>query len=150
MTETAIAADSMRAADTLGALAARGIAVSVDDFGSGYTSLGNLRTLPVAEVKVDRTFVMGLDSFDQDRSIVRAIIDLAHGLGCTVTAEGVETAATAEWLRAAGCEHAQGFHFARPAPWEELLARFSGPAAPVARASAAYSPPAPTGSAARR
>jgi len=115
LTETAIAADATLAARALGALAERCVAVSMDDFGTGYTSLSGLRTLPVAEVKIDRAFVIGLDRFEQDRSIVRSIIELGHGLGCSVTAEGVETAETAAWLRAAACDSAQGHHFARPA-----------------------------------
>jgi EAL domain-containing protein (putative c-di-GMP-specific phosphodiesterase class I) len=108
----------------------------MDDFGTGYTSLCNLRTLPVAEVKIDRTFVMGLEGSDHDRSIVRAIIELGHGLGCSVTAEGVESAAAAEWLRSVACDRAQGYHFARPAPWPELLVRF-GPATGTAVAATA-------------
>jgi EAL domain-containing protein (putative c-di-GMP-specific phosphodiesterase class I) len=121
VTETALAADTDRAARTLEALAAAGVGISIDDFGSGYTSLGLLRTLPVGEVKIDRAFVLGLAECEQDRSIVRSIVDLGHGLGCAVTAEGVEDAETADWLRSAGCDYAQGYHFARPAPWGELL-----------------------------
>jgi diguanylate cyclase len=75
----------------------------------------------VSELKIDRAFVSGLDGSPQDRSIVRAIIELAHGLGFSVTAEGVETQAVQEWLRRAGCDTAQGYHLARPAPWAELL-----------------------------
>jgi diguanylate cyclase (GGDEF)-like protein len=124
VTETALAGNAALAARTLEELVARGIAVSVDDFGTGYTSVLGLRTLAVSEIKIDRAFVMELDRRSEDRSIVRAIIDLAHGLGCTVTAEGVETAETATWLRGVACDSAQGYHLARPAPWPELLERF--------------------------
>jgi EAL domain-containing protein (putative c-di-GMP-specific phosphodiesterase class I) len=94
---------------------------------TGYSSLIGLRTLAVSEVKIDRAFVTELDRREADRSIVRSIIALAHGLGCTVTAEGVQTPETAGWLKGASCDSAQGYHFARPAPWPELLERFGGP-----------------------
>jgi diguanylate cyclase len=127
ITETALAGDNTAAARALDELAESGVAVSVDDFGTGYTSLIGLRTLAVSEVKIDRAFVTELDRREADRSIVRSIIALAHGLGCTVTAEGVETPQTAAWLRDASCDSAQGYHFARPAPWPELLERYGGP-----------------------
>ncbi len=120
VTETALVADATVAHRTLATLADSGVAMSVDDFGMGYTSLFGLRTLPVTEIKIDRAFVMGLDESAQDRSIVRSIIELAHGLGCSVTAEGVESAGTAQWLTAASCDEAQGYYFARPAPWRDL------------------------------
>jgi EAL domain-containing protein (putative c-di-GMP-specific phosphodiesterase class I) len=121
VTETALASDGAAVAATVDRLAAAGVGISVDDFGMGSTSLSGLRTLPVSELKIDRAFITGLDASPQDRSIVRAIIELAHGLGLTVTAEGVETAAVLEWLRHAGCDTAQGYHLARPAPWPDLL-----------------------------
>jgi diguanylate cyclase (GGDEF)-like protein len=134
ITETALAGDAALAARALEELTRHGVAVSVDDFGTGYTSLFGLRSLPVSEVKIDRAFVMELDRRSVDRSIVRSIIELAHGLGCTVTAEGVETRETAAWLRDASCDSAQGYHFARPAPWRELLEAFApdGPTAALA------------------
>jgi len=124
ITETALAVDAAVAARALSALSDHGVAVSIDDFGTGYTCLSQLRSLPVAEIKIDRAFVGSLDRRAEDRSIVRSIIELGHGLGCTVTAEGVETPETAEWLRAASCDSAQGYHYARPAPWPDLLERF--------------------------
>jgi diguanylate cyclase len=129
VTETALAADA--AARTLRALASRGVTLAIDDFGTGYTCLAQLRSLPVAEIKIDRAFVAGLDERGEDRSIVRSLIELGHGLGCAVVAEGVETPATAAWLRAASCDAAQGHHYARPAPWQELLDRWSGPLAAI-------------------
>jgi diguanylate cyclase (GGDEF)-like protein len=128
VTETALAADAAVAARTLRALASRGVTLSIDDFGTGYTCLAQLRTLPVAEIKIDRAFVAGLDERGEDRSIVQSLIELGHGLGCAVVAEGVETRGTAAWLRAASCDAAQGYHYARPAPWPELLDRWTDPA----------------------
>jgi predicted signal transduction protein with EAL and GGDEF domain len=124
VTETAFAADAEMAARVLGTLTDHGVRVSIDDFGMGYSCLAQLRSLSVDEIKVDRTFVSGLDRSAEDRSIVRSIIDLGHGLGCIVTAEGVETDATGAWLRAASCDAAQGYRYARPAPWTELLHGF--------------------------
>jgi EAL domain-containing protein (putative c-di-GMP-specific phosphodiesterase class I) len=120
VTETALAFDSHVARDVVGALSALGIAVSIDDFGIGYTGLSQLRTMHVSEIKVDRTFVSGLVDNPQDRAIVTSIIDLAHGLGCVVTAEGVETRETADWLTAAGCDHGQGYLWMRPSDWRDV------------------------------
>ncbi len=80
----------------------------MDDFGTGYTGLSQLRTVPVTEIKVAREFVTGLHRDTRDRPIVQAVIDLGHGLGCAVVAEGVESEAVADWLRRAGCDLAQG------------------------------------------
>jgi diguanylate cyclase (GGDEF)-like protein len=121
VTETALAADAAVAARTLRGLAARGVTLSIDDFGMGYTCLAQLRSLPVTEIKIDRAFVGGLDARGEDRAIVRSLIELGHGLRCAVVAEGVETPTTAVWLAAASCDAAQGYHYARPAPWAELL-----------------------------
>ena len=123
VTESALAVDADQAARTVAELAAQGIAISVDDFGIGYTSLAQLRTLAVDEVKIDRTFVSGLDASEQDRAIVGSVIQLAHGLGCLVVAEGVETSPIASWLTSVGCDRAQGFYFAEPVPWRELAER---------------------------
>ncbi len=125
VTETALALDATVAARAVTALADQGIAIAIDDFGIGYTSLRELRTLPVAEVKVDRVFVSGIQTNDRDRAIVRSIIDLSHSLGCLVTAEGVESEEVADWLTSAGCDHAQGYYFARPEPWADLARRVS-------------------------
>ncbi len=122
ITETAVAADTNLATETIQALATLGVAVSIDDFGTGYTSISQLRHLPIAEVKVDRTFIKDLERDGKDRAIVRSIIELAHGIGAQVTAEGVETAFEADWLTRAGCDLAQGYLFAKPAPWTHLVA----------------------------
>jgi diguanylate cyclase (GGDEF)-like protein len=124
ITETALAADAVAAAQAVTALAGQGIAISLDDFGMGYTSLSQLRTLPIAELKIHQSFVMDLGRDERDRAIVRSLIGLAAGLGCRLTAEGVETPAVAIWLAAAGCEYAQGYLFSKPLPYDELLNRF--------------------------
>jgi diguanylate cyclase (GGDEF)-like protein len=128
VTETALAADAVAAAQTVAALAGQGIEISIDDFGEGYTSLSQLRNLPIAELKIHQSFVMDLERDERDRAIVRSLIGLAEGLGCRVTAEGVETAAAASWLAAASCECAQGYFFSKPLPYDELVNRYRRPA----------------------
>ena len=120
VTETALAGDAEAAARTVVELTGLGVGVAIDDFGIGYTSLSQLRTLPIAEVKIDRAFVSYLDQDLQNQAIVRSVIALAHGLGCRVTAEGVETPQVSMWLTAAGCDEAQGYLFSRPVPWPAL------------------------------
>jgi diguanylate cyclase (GGDEF)-like protein len=127
VTETALAGDAEKAARAVVELAGLGIGVAVDDFGIGYTSLSQLRSVPVAEVKIDRMFVAELDSDPQNQAIVRSVIALAHGLGLRVTAEGVETQRVSAWLAAAGCDDAQGYLYARPEVWPHLLDLFLHP-----------------------
>jgi len=124
VTETALAFDTGMAGRVVGALAAQGIAMSIDDFGIGYTSLSQMRTMNVSEVKIDRTFVSGIPGNEQDRVIVRSVIDLGHSLGCLVTAEGVESQEVADWLVDAGCDHAQGYLWSRPLPWADVAQAF--------------------------
>jgi diguanylate cyclase (GGDEF)-like protein len=128
ITETALGADAVTAARAVAALAGQGIAIAIDDFGRGYTSLSQLRTLPIAELKIDRSFVMDLERGERDRAIVRSLLRLADGLGCRVTAEGVESPGTPSWLAEAGCECAQGFLFSKPLPFSELVNRYGRPA----------------------
>jgi len=122
VTESVLAADAHMAMAVVNGLAAAGVRTSIDDFGAGYTSLAQMRTLLVAEVKIDRTFVSGLLQNAKDASIVAAIIDLGHRLGCEVTAEGVESPQVAHWLAQQGCDHAQGFLWLRPCPWTDVAA----------------------------
>jgi diguanylate cyclase (GGDEF)-like protein len=121
ITETALALDPVITVRALSALAERGVQVAIDDFGVGYTSLSQLRGLPVAEIKIDRNFVTHVDRNPQDQAIVTSIIGLARGLACRVTAEGVETETVADWLAQSGCGYAQGYFFDRPLPWPELV-----------------------------
>ncbi|MEX5720859.1 putative bifunctional diguanylate cyclase/phosphodiesterase [Geodermatophilus maliterrae] len=114
VTESAIMADPARAAELLRRLHARGIAIAIDDFGAGYTSLGQLKNLPVSELKVDRSFVTTMQSDSSDSLIVRSVIELSHNLGLSAVAEGVEDAETLDSLTAYSCDVAQGYHLSRP------------------------------------
>ena len=115
--------------------------VAIDDFGTGCTSLGHLRRLPVDTLKIDRSFVSGLERHEEDRAVVRAVTTLAHDLGMAVTAEGIETAEQFGHLRALGVDHGQGYHLAAPlegAAVGKLLARgarLPGPLIPDAMRS---------------
>jgi diguanylate cyclase (GGDEF)-like protein len=125
LTESAVMRDPQRAAPVLRDLHALGVRIAVDDFGTGYSSLAYLRRLPVDEVKIDKSFVLGLASDLGDLAVVRAIIDLGHSLGLTVAAEGVEQDATRDQLLEMGCDVAQGFLISRalePERFEAWLA----------------------------
>jgi diguanylate cyclase len=124
VTETSLAYDNELAAQVVGALAAQGISISMDDFGVGFTSLTQLRTVQVSEVKIDRAFFADLPGDDKDRAVVRSFIDLGHSLGCLVTAVGVESQDVADALVDAGCDQAQGYLWQRPCPWEEVERAF--------------------------
>jgi diguanylate cyclase (GGDEF)-like protein len=120
ITEGALMADPQRVLATLAALERLGVAISLDDFGTGYSSLQHLRRLPLAEVKVDRSFVLGMAHDADDASIVTSIVELAGALGLRVVAEGVEDEPTWRLLAAAGCQVAQGWFYARPMPGDEV------------------------------
>jgi diguanylate cyclase (GGDEF)-like protein len=122
ITESAIMDDPQRAETMLNQLSEQGYKLSIDDFGTGYSSLSYLKRLPVDELKIDKSFVMGMEAGKDDAMIVRSTIDLAHNLGLTVVAEGVENAAILERLRALNCDEAQGYHIARPLPVDDFLA----------------------------
>jgi EAL domain-containing protein (putative c-di-GMP-specific phosphodiesterase class I) len=100
--------------DTLTRFRIKGIGLAIDDFGVGYSTLMQLRQLPFTELKIDRFFIEDAPVSNDSALIVKSIIDLAHGLGLTVTAEGVETAEQLKLLRELGCDVAQGFFVARP------------------------------------
>ena len=120
ITETAVMVDPVRAAETLQRLQAVGVAVSLDDFGAGYTSLAYLRSLPVRRLKIDRGFVTHLLEEPKDEAVARSVVALGHDLGLTVVAEGVETAGVEQRLRELGCDEAQGYLLARPMPADEV------------------------------
>jgi diguanylate cyclase (GGDEF)-like protein len=122
ITESAIMDEPQRAEATLNALSAAGFKLSIDDFGTGYSSLAYLKKLPVDELKIDKSFVMAMENDAEDAKIVRSTIDLAHNLGLSVVAEGVESAAIMAQLRALDCDEAQGYHMSRPVPVAELEA----------------------------
>jgi EAL domain-containing protein (putative c-di-GMP-specific phosphodiesterase class I) len=120
ITESTIMEEPQRALVILERLASAGFRLSIDDFGTGYSSLAYLKRLPVHELKIDQSFVRHLRSDSSDAKIVRSTVDLAHALGLTVVAEGVESAAVWELLRELRCDQAQGFHMGRPMPADEL------------------------------
>ncbi len=122
ITESVAMDDIGRTQCAIEALRGIGVYLSIDDFGTGYSSLGALRQLPVTQLKIDRSFVCDLESGRGARTIVDAVIRLAHALGLRVVAEGVETVGQREALVELGCDELQGYLFARPMPAEALLA----------------------------
>jgi diguanylate cyclase (GGDEF)-like protein len=114
LTESAVMSDPERALPVLRGLHGLGVRIAVDDFGTGYSSLAYLRRLPVDEVKIDKSFVLGLASDLGDLAVVRAIVELGHSLGLNVVAEGVEQDATRDQLLEMGCDVAQGYLISRP------------------------------------
>ncbi len=121
ITESAIMDDPQRAEAMLNRLSEHGFKLSIDDFGTGYSSLAYLKRLPVDELKIDKSFVMGMESAGDDALIVRSTIDLAHNLGLTVVAEGVETQAILGHLRSLSCDEAQGYAISKPLPAADYL-----------------------------
>ena len=114
ITESAIMDDPQRAQGTLNTLSQRGFKLSIDDFGTGYSSLAYLKSLPVDELKIDKSFVMNMETDEDDAKIVRSTVDLAHNLGLTVVAEGVENALIWDKLKALQCDEAQGYFMSKP------------------------------------
>ncbi|MFI5847860.1 putative bifunctional diguanylate cyclase/phosphodiesterase [Micromonospora chalcea] len=125
ITEGALMADPRRVLASITQLHRIGVGIALDDFGTGYSSLQHLRRLPLSEVKVDRSFVLGMADDPDDAAIVRSMIELAGALGLRVVAEGVEDERTWRLLHAAGCDVAQGWFHARPMPAEDLVAWLS-------------------------
>jgi diguanylate cyclase len=122
LTETALLTDPPAAAATLAEMSRQGVRVSIDDFGSGQTSLGYLATLPIHELKIDRSFIADMLVNPSHAAIVRSIVDLGHNLALRVVGEGVETAETLTALSLVHCDLAQGYLIARPMPAEQLVA----------------------------
>ena len=120
VTESSMLANPTRAKAVLAELSELGIRLSIDDFGTGYSSLAYLRELPVNEIKIDRSFVIGMGAEEGDAVIVRSTVDLGRNLGLEVVAEGVETLEHWEQLRELGCNTAQGYFLSRPVPAQEL------------------------------
>jgi diguanylate cyclase (GGDEF)-like protein/PAS domain S-box-containing protein len=120
VTESAMLANPKRAKVVLGELSELGFRLSIDDFGTGYSSLCYLRELPVDEIKIDRSFVLGMNEQHDDIAIVRSTIDLGRNLGLDVVAEGVETQEIWDKLRELGCPTAQGYYLSRPVPADAL------------------------------
>jgi diguanylate cyclase (GGDEF)-like protein len=120
ISEDTVMGDPRRATDVLERLRALGVRLSLDDFGTGHSSLSYLKRLPLDEVKIDRSFVIGMAEDSSDAAIVRSTIDLARHLGLAVVAEGVETAEVLDVLASLECDVAQGFLLSRPLPAGEL------------------------------
>jgi len=116
ITESVIMSDPNRALEVLNRLHALGVRLSIDDFGTGYSSLAYLKSLPVQELKVDRSFVTHMRERHSELAIVRSTVDLGHNLGMHVVAEGVEDAATWQELNALGCDEIQGYFLGKPMP----------------------------------
>jgi diguanylate cyclase (GGDEF)-like protein len=122
ITETTIIRDFAACQSVIEEVRAMGVGVSIDDFGSGFTSLAYLGSLPITELKLDRTFIGGLSvtGREQDMKLVRATVELGHALGLLVVAEGIETLATLELLSLLGCDRAQGYFTGRPVPAQDF------------------------------
>jgi len=120
ITETGVIANPEAALAHLDAFVEAGLKLAIDDYGSGLSSLAYLKRLPAQQLKIDKMFVSGMAHSHRDPLLVRSTIDLAHGLGLEVTAEGVETQAALALLRVMNCDHAQGYLIARPMPIDRL------------------------------
>ncbi|WP_214512576.1 sensor domain-containing protein [Pseudomonas brassicacearum] len=128
LTESILMREVSEAMQILAGLKNLGLSIAVDDFGTGYSSLNYLKQFPIDVLKIDRTFVDGLPSGEQDAQIARAIIAMAHSLNLAVIAEGVETHEQLDFLREHGCDEVQGYLFGRPMPATRFEAQFSNDA----------------------
>jgi EAL domain-containing protein (putative c-di-GMP-specific phosphodiesterase class I)/GGDEF domain-containing protein len=128
ITETAVMDNPEMALRIVDRFAEAGIAVSLDDYGAGLSSLTYLKRIRADELKIDKSFILGLDQSARDALVVKSTIDLAHSLGLKVTAEGVESPTALALLRGMGCDLAQGYLIGRPVPLAEVIQRLEGPA----------------------
>jgi len=135
ITESVIVADPMRARAILNRLSEMGVVLAIDDYGTGYSSLGYLKRLPIDEMKIDRSFVMQMADDRNDAAIVRSTVELGRNLGLKVVAEGVETAAAWAHLKALGCDFAQGYYLSKPVPAAEIAALVAAGGSSPARAA---------------
>lgn len=127
ITESAVVLDSKSNFERLNNLRALGIGVSVDDFGTGFSSLSYFKNIPATELKIDRSFIATMVECDRNRTLVETIISLAHGFDLSVVAEGVETAEQYDVLAEMGCDSVQGFYFTGALPQKafcQWLAKF--------------------------
>jgi EAL domain-containing protein (putative c-di-GMP-specific phosphodiesterase class I) len=122
ITESTLMESSEHTIDNLNYLSERGFHIAIDDFGTGYSSLNYLKRFPVDRLKIDQSFVRDIDSDADDAAIVSAIIAMARNLNLHVLAEGVETKEHSSFLQALHCDEAQGFHYSRPLPVDEVEA----------------------------
>jgi EAL domain-containing protein (putative c-di-GMP-specific phosphodiesterase class I) len=121
LSEGTVMAEPERAVRAMTAVHAAGVGLAIAEFGTGYSSLSTLHRVPADKIKIDRSVVRGVDGDANNAAICRSIISMAHGKGLKVIAEGVETHEEHAWLRAAGVDGAQGYLFARPAPFDDML-----------------------------
>ncbi len=121
ITESVLMMYTQKSLDVLTTLRNIGVSISIDDFGTGYSSLQHLKELPVAELKIDKSFVMDMIKDENDAVIVRSTIDLAHNLGLSVVAEGIESQEIFDILEVLGCDYGQGFHIAKPMQAKQLV-----------------------------
>lgn len=130
ITEHTVVQDTEHTAKVLSLVRDRGVKVAIDDFGTGFSSLSNLKILPVDVVKIDRDFVRNLEHDPQDQAIVRAVVSLAQSFALKVVAEGVESAAASAALMSMGCTRVQGYFYSKPVTSESVQAMFSVPFTP--------------------
>ena len=121
LTENSVMQDVNHAVTVLECLRDIGVRISIDDFGTGHSSLAQLRNIPLHELKIDRSFVTDVLEENQNEAIVRATVELAHNMGLEVCAEGVEDEETLRYLSSVGCEQAQGYYFSKPVPSDYLI-----------------------------
>jgi predicted signal transduction protein with EAL and GGDEF domain len=126
VTESSVMHNVDRAVEVMTALRAMGVRLAIDDFGTGYSSLAQLKRFPIDTLKVDRSFIREIPDDPEDRAIAEAIIAMGRTLSLTVVAEGVETAAQEQFLRAHACHQVQGYHFNRPVPADEVAELLRG------------------------
>ncbi len=124
ITETSVVTDPILASESLQALRSQGVHAAIDDFGKGFSSLIQLKRLPIDALKIDGSFIRDLGVDRDDAAIVNAIIGLAHNLDLKVIAECVETQDQLAFLKKSGCDEAQGYFFSRPIPADEFAAKF--------------------------
>ena len=134
ITETAVIDNPRLALDVMNELKQAGVGISIDDYGSGLSSLSYLRAIPAEELKIDKVFIENLGNGSSDTFLVKSTIDLAHSLGMKLTAEGVETADVLALLRAMGADMIQGYFIAKPLTVDDFLAFMQSPDAKAASA----------------
>jgi len=122
ITETIVAADPVRVIEIMHKLRELGVSLSLDDFGTGSSSFAYLRELPVQELKIDKSFILGMDGDEQAATIVQTIVELSRNLGLKAVGEGIETEEARDLLAGCGCDYGQGFLLARPMPPDDVVA----------------------------
>ena len=131
LTESMVMHDPMSAAATMNELKGLGIGLCLDDFGTGYSSLDSLRRFPIGTLKIDRSFIRDVAHDPSGAAVTTSIVAIAHSLGLSAVAEGVETPAQLEFLRSCRCDSYQGFLFSRPVPSEDFSRLLEQPRAPL-------------------